>query len=205
MHSETAICFFPNQLLFGIGSDFDRKDFHASKYLVLPDGICYNAITSTSIATFTMLANPQSPTLLPPGMLKSVHHVAFNVKDMQASRHFYGTILGLHELTGEEIPETLKELVIAGKVANFVTPDGTVIDLFWEPDLSPPAGDPRQQFTRANHLAFDIAPSHFEQAIAVLHHHQVPIDHGPVTRPTGQGIYFYDPDGFLLEIRCDPK
>jgi glyoxylase I family protein len=123
---------------------------------------------------------------------------------MQASRHFYGTVLGLHELQGEEVPRTLKELVEAGKVANFVTPDGTVIDLFWEPTLFPPDPDPRQAFTRANHLAFDIAPDQFDQALQVLHQNQVVIDHGPVVRPTGRGIYFYDPDGFLLEIRCDP-
>jgi glyoxylase I family protein len=144
-----------------------------------------------------------SPGLLAPGLLRRVHHVALNVQDMTASRHFYGTILGLHELTGAEIPETLVELVAQGKVANFVTPDGMVIDLFWEPDLHPAAIDPRQQFTRANHLAFDITPEFFDQAVSVLHANQVDIDHGPVSRPTGRGIYFYDPDGFLLEIRCD--
>lgn len=138
------------------------------------------------------------------GSLRKVHHIAFNVKDMQASRQFYGDVLGLHELTGTEVPSTLKDLVAAGKVANFVTPDGTIIDLFWEPDLEPPHLDPSRPFTRANHLAFDIAPEEFDHAIAVLHQHQVPIDHGPVSRPTGRGIYFYDPDGFLLEIRCDP-
>lgn len=141
---------------------------------------------------------------LAPGTLKRVHHVAFNVKDMRISRHFYGQVLGLTELEGEAIPSTLKDLVAAGKVANFVTPDGTVIDLFWEPELSPAHPDPTQQFTRANHLAFDIAPDQFEQAVAVLQANQVPIDHGPVSRPTGRGIYFYDPDGFLMEIRCDP-
>jgi glyoxylase I family protein len=139
------------------------------------------------------------------GQLRRVHHVALNVQDMQASRHFYGQILGLHELTGDAVPATLKELVAAGKVANFVTPDGTVVDLFWQPELLPPDPDPGREFTRANHLAFDIAPEEFDQAVAVLHHNQVAIDHGPVSRPTGRGIYFYDPDGFLLEIRCDPS
>lgn len=137
------------------------------------------------------------------GNLRRVHHIAFNVKNLQASRHFYGQILGLHELTGTEIPATLKNLVAAGKVANFIMPDGTVIDLFSEPDLTPPDPDPRKAFTRANHLAFDIAPELFDQAVAILRAHQVPIDQGPVTRPTGRGIYFYDPDGFMLEIRCD--
>lgn len=141
---------------------------------------------------------------LAPGSLRRVHHIALNVQDMQASRHFYSDILGLHELTGAEVPTTLRDLVAAGKVANFITPDGTVLDLFWEPELSPPDPDPQQAFTRANHLAFDIDPQLFDQAVEVLKHHQVPIDHGPVTRPTGRGIYFYDPDGLMIEIRCNP-
>ncbi|MGF1520943.1 MAG: VOC family protein [Leptolyngbyaceae cyanobacterium] len=143
-------------------------------------------------------------TTLPIGALQGIHHIALNVKDMAASKRFYGGVLGLHELQGAEIPETLKTLVAAGKVANFQTPDGTILDLFSEPDLSPPHNDPTQQFTRANHLAFDIAPELFDQAVAMLNQQHVRIDHGPVTRPTGRGIYFYDPDGFLLEIRCDP-
>jgi len=112
--------------------------------------------------------------------------------------------LGLYELTGDHVPATLIELVAAGKVANFVMPDGTILDLFYEPDLTPPHPDPAQQFTRANHLAFDIVPELFDQAVEMLHANQVLIDHGPVSRPTGRGIYFYDPDGFLVEIRCDP-
>ncbi|MDJ0845140.1 VOC family protein [Crocosphaera sp.] len=139
------------------------------------------------------------------GTLKRVHHIALNVKNMTASRHFYGEILGLHELTGDEVPSTLKDLVVQGKVANFITPDGLVLDLFSEPDLSPPHDDPKQQFTRANHLAFHIDADLFEQAVEVLNNHHVIIDHGPVSRPTGRGIYFYDPDGFMVEIRCDPS
>ena len=139
------------------------------------------------------------------GSLRKVHHVALNVKDMSASKYFYGQILGLQELTGDQVPSTLVALVEQGKVSNFMTPDGLVIDLFGEPELDPPNSDPRQQFTRANHLAFDIEPSEFDAAVDVLKAHDVFIDHGPVSRPTGRGIYFYDPDGFLLEIRCDPQ
>jgi glyoxylase I family protein len=142
--------------------------------------------------------------VLVPGMLRRVHHIALHVQDMQASRHFYGEILGLRELTGEEVPSTLKKLFEAGEVANFVTPDGTVIDLFWKPDLLPADPDPGREFTRAGHLAFDIEPHLFDQAVAVIHQNQITIDHGPVSRPTGRGVYFYDPDGFLVEIRCDP-
>lgn len=145
-----------------------------------------------------------TPAALATGTLRRVHHIALNVSDMQTSRHFYSNLLGLHELTGDEVPTTLRELVMAGKVANFVTPDGIVLDLFWEPELPPPDPDPKRTFTRANHLAFDIEPQLFDEAVEVLRLQSVPIAHGPVSRPTGRGVYFYDPDGFLIEIRCDP-
>jgi glyoxylase I family protein len=139
---------------------------------------------------------------LPIGALRGIHHVALNVQDLGRSRQFYGGLLGLEELTGAAVPETLRELVAAGKVTSFRLPDGRILDLFFEPTLGPADLNPRRQFTRANHLAFDIAPADFEAAVAVIVA-GAELDHGPVTRPTGRGIYFYDPDGFLLEIRCD--
>lgn len=142
---------------------------------------------------------------LTPGMLRRVHHIALHVRDMAASRHFYGDLLGLRELTGDEVPETLRDLFDKGEAANFETPDGTIVDLFWKPNLLPPDPDPGKEFTRAGHLAFDIDPALFDHAVNVLKQNAVTIDHGPVTRPTGKGVYFYDPDGFLVEIRCDPS
>jgi glyoxylase I family protein len=138
------------------------------------------------------------------GCLRKVHHIALNVQDMEASKHFYGNILGLHQLTGEEVPSTLVKLVAAEKVCNFKTPDGIILDLFAEPDLSPPAPDPEKQFTRANHLSFDIEPQLFDEAIAILKKLQIPVAIDVVTRLTGRGFYIYDPDGFIVEIRCDP-
>jgi glyoxylase I family protein len=135
--------------------------------------------------------------------LRAIHHFALNVSDLHASRHFYGKILGLYELSGSEIPSSIAHLVAAGKVANFRTPDGIVLDLFAEPQLSPPHPDPRVQFTRANHLAFDIAPELFEFALQVLKENNVKIEGEPVTRSTGRGVYCYDPDGWMVEIRCD--
>jgi glyoxylase I family protein len=154
-----------------------------------------------------MLSNTESLNkVISTGSLRRVHHIALNVQNMYASRHFYGKILGLHELTGDEVPETLVDLVKAGKVANFKTPDdNTILDLFWEPELSPPDPNPERGFTRANHLAFDIAPELFDNAVEVLKQHQIKIAQEPVTRPTGRGVYFYDPDGFIVEIRCNPK
>ena len=147
-------------------------------------------------------SKPTSTGLLA-GMLRSVHHVALNVKDMEASCHFYGTVLGLHRLVGDEVPKTLIQLVAEGKVTNFKTPDGTILDLFWEPTLNPPDPNPEKSFTRADHLAFDIAPEQMEAAIALLKQANIPFK-GPIERSTGKGIYFKDPDGFTIEVRCDP-
>ena len=138
------------------------------------------------------------------GDLKAIHHIAFNVQDMEASKLFYGQVLGLHELKGDEVPTTLIELVAAGKVCNFKTPDGIIIDLFWEPDLLPPDPDPKKGFTRTNHLAFNIDPQLFDEAVSTLKELNIPMAIDVVTRPTGKGYYFYDPDGFMVEIRCDP-
>jgi glyoxylase I family protein len=62
-----------------------------------------------------------------------------------------------------------------------------------------------------SHLAFDIAPDLFDLVVQILDDHQVKIAGEVVTRSrsvgfaksTGRGIYCYDPDGFLVEIRCD--
>ncbi|MBW4534972.1 MAG: VOC family protein [Pleurocapsa minor HA4230-MV1] len=150
------------------------------------------------------MISQQSSLGLAVGSLRKVHHIALNVQDMEASKHFYGNILGLHQLTGDEVPPTLVKLVAAGKVCNFKTPDGIILDLFAEPDLSPPDRDPEKQFTRANHLSFDIEPQLFDEAIAILKQLQIPVAIDVVTRLTGRGFYIYDPDGFIVEIRCDP-
>ncbi|MEA5448944.1 VOC family protein [Leptolyngbya sp. CCNP1308] len=149
-------------------------------------------------------STPQTLANLSPNQLRRIHHLALNVKDMAASRRFYGGLLGLRELTGDEVDDTLKDLVATGKVANFVLPDGLILDLFGAPHLEPPDPDPDKSFTRAYHLAFDIDPAQFDGALAVLAANEVSIAHGPVTRPTGRGVYFYDPDGFMVEIRCNP-
>jgi len=128
-----------------------------------------------------VLFSPQTLNTLAPGNLRRIHHIALNVHNLQASCYFYGAILGLHELTGEEVPTTLRALVAAGKVTNFVTG-------WHRPRSILAAGSattrprPHRAFTRANHLAFDIDPQLFDQAVEVLRQNQVPLDHGPVNR-----------------------
>lgn len=165
--------------------------------------------TITTIAPPTEIAEIAEPVAsrsagIDRGWLRRVHHIALNVRDLNGSRRFYGDLLGLEELTGDRVPSTLRQLVADGKVANFLLPDGLILDLFWEPELLPPDPDPDRQFTRANHLAFDTLPQQFDAICQILQDQSIAIALGPVARPTGRGIYFYDPDGFMIEIRCDP-
>ena len=62
------------------------------------------------ITMATSLDQPHTVVGLNPDTLRGVHHIALNVKDKTASRQYYGGILGLHELTGDEIPVTLLNL-----------------------------------------------------------------------------------------------
>ncbi len=150
------------------------------------------------------MADPTpSPPALRPGVLSRWHHLALNVADLSRSRRFYGDLLGLRELCSADLPATLQPLAAAGQVACFALADGSILDLFATPDLPVPDPDPAREFRRVSHLAFDIAPTQFDAAVAALQQAEVVIAAGPVSRPTGRGIYFYDPDGLQLEIRCD--
>ncbi|WP_339381289.1 VOC family protein [Brasilonema sp. UFV-L1] len=142
---------------------------------------------------------------LPKGSLRRIHHISLKVSDMRVSRHFYGGILGLHELTGDALPEPIRKLIEAEKIAIFYVPDGSLLNLFWEPDLPLNNTESHHGFTHAeisNHLAFEINSQLFEQAIEVLRANQIKFDYG-IDGPTGQAIYCYDPDRLLIEIRHD--
>jgi len=45
---------------------------------------------------------------MPCGNLRRIHHIALNVRNPEASVTSMGAILGLHELTGEGMPTTLR-------------------------------------------------------------------------------------------------
>lgn len=64
------------------------------------------------------------------GSLWCVYYIVLNVKDMEKFCYFYGYILGLKLLVGEEIFFIFKIMVEEGKVSNFIIFDGIVIDLF---------------------------------------------------------------------------
>ena len=132
--------------------------------------------------------------------ITDLNHVSIVVKDLQASRHFYGDVLGM-----DEVP---RPATFNFKGAWF-RKGGAEIHLIHIDDASQPPGDAAAQPTehadiaRARHHAFAVAD--IDEVIRVLREHDIPIVIGP--RPRGDGAiqtFCFDPDGHLVELHTLP-
>ena len=115
-----------------------------------------------------------------------LNHVALHVRDMEASNHFYGELLGLPRLPRPDF--------------NF---DGAWY-AFGNQELhliANPNHDPTPRFY--THFALRVADAH--AAHAALIEAGIAIHSGPGLRPDGAvQVYILDPDGYLIEITSFP-
>lgn len=127
--------------------------------------------------------------------ITDTNHVALNVKDLPASQHFYGEVLGMTEA---ERPKTFK---FPGAWYRMGTAE---MHLIVDPGARPAFAPIKDtDVTRVWHLAFTI--DDVEGTVAHLNAHGVEIVVGP--RPRGDGaiqFYVYDPDGYLVEFTTRP-
>lgn len=131
--------------------------------------------------------------------ITALDHIVLNVGDIDRALQFYMGILGL---AGERV-----ELFKAGKVGfpSVRIDDATLIDLFPRKTM---ANAPRADKVdgNLNHLCLVVDPGDFSAVIEDLQAHQVAIREGPVSRWGARGqatsVYFLDPDGNEVEIRC---
>ena len=126
--------------------------------------------------------------------LTRMDHSALIVRDLDATRHFYGTILGL-----EEIPRP-SSFKFGG--CWFRGPDFE-LHFILERDTTSPADfidpGPGGKSGLAHHLAF--AVDDLEDAMDTLDRHGVPLSAGPFQRGDGVvQLYVDDPDGHFLEL-----
>jgi glyoxylase I family protein len=126
-------------------------------------------------------------------------HIVLNVSDIDCSLKFYTEVLGLQ---GERVDEFR-----AGKVGfpSVRINSGTIIDLF-----------PKKENTRAltgeknngnlNHFCLVAEANDLAGIIDYLKENSVSVREGPVSRWGARGratsVYFLDPDGNEIEIRC---
>jgi catechol 2,3-dioxygenase-like lactoylglutathione lyase family enzyme len=126
-------------------------------------------------------------------------HIVLNVGDINRSLTFYTEVLGLK---GERVDDFR-----SGKVSfpSVRINDQTIIDLF-------PRKDGAAKLTaekangNLNHFCLVVGAEDFSGIVNYLGENHVAILQGPVSRWGAQGratsVYFLDPDGNEVEIRC---
>jgi catechol 2,3-dioxygenase-like lactoylglutathione lyase family enzyme len=132
--------------------------------------------------------------------INAMDHIVLNVPDIDRSLAFYMDVLGLE-------PERLDEFR-RGEVrfpSVRISP-GTVIDLFPMKPGETLGNGPG--LPNLNHFTMVVEPAEFEGLQEHLAEHGVTIEEGPAprwgARGRGQSVYFRDPDGNRIEVRCYP-
>lgn len=131
--------------------------------------------------------------------ITELDHIVLNVDDIERSLKFYIETLGLQ---GERVSEFRE-----GKVGfpSVRINAGTIIDLF--PRKEPVAIPPGEKNNgNLNHFCMVVETGDFAGALEHLKARGVTIREGPVSRWGARGratsVYFLDPDGNEIEIRC---
>jgi catechol 2,3-dioxygenase-like lactoylglutathione lyase family enzyme len=127
-------------------------------------------------------------------------HIVLNVGDIGRSLKFYTEVLGLQ-------PERLDEFK-AGKVGfPSVRINGdTIIDLFPVRGVESADNQAEKRQGNLNHFCMVVGQEDFSGIVGYLAHHGITVREGPVSRWGARGratsVYFLDPDGNEVEIRC---
>lgn len=129
--------------------------------------------------------------------ITELDHIVLNVADIDRSLRFYMDVLGLEA-------ERLTEFR-AGKVGfpSVRINQHTIIDLFPLQDTAVASGSSRANL---NHFCVVVGKEDFSGLVDFLTQRQIAIREGPVSRWGARGqatsVYFSDPDGNEIEIRC---
>lgn len=153
--------------------------------------------------------------------IRGVNHIALVCKDMAATVDFYGNVLGMPLVKTIDLPAGM------GQHFFFDIGNGDSLAFFWFPDAAEAApgiaapssligrGDNTSAHGSMNHLAFDVPPEKIDEYREKLIARGVEVteffnhDDSPmqVSEEVTDGvfvrsIYFFDPDGILLEFAC---
>ena len=135
-----------------------------------------------------------------PIRVTELDHIVLNVKDIDRSLAFYSQVLGLK---AERVDEFR-----AGKIGfpSVRINEHTIIDLSIskEPAALPKSGG--KTLGNLNHFCLVVDKEDFSGIVDYLTAHDVSIVQGPISRWGARGratsVYFLDPDGNEVEIRC---
>jgi len=132
--------------------------------------------------------------------ITELDHIVLNVRDIDRSLAFYTGVLGLK---GERVQE-FKE----GKVGfpSVRINEHTIIDLFPLKNAGVKKDSAVKTERNLNHFCLVAGKEDFSGIVGYLKGHDVSIRQGPISRWGARGransVYFLDPDGNEIEIRC---
>ncbi len=153
--------------------------------------------------------------------INGINHVAMVCSDMDATMAFYTEVLGMPFLKEITLPDGVSKHFFFGlgngdSLAFFYFPDAPPAS----PGIAAPSGVPgtpglTSGIGSMNHLAFNVAEDRMEeyrrrlrekgvQVTPIANHDDSPQQHSP-TMYDGvfmRSMYFFDPDGILLEFAC---
>jgi glyoxylase I family protein len=118
-----------------------------------------------------------------------IYHIGIPVDDVDRAEGFYTKVLGMK--TAARIGESGARLVR-------LTCGDTDVVLFQRPR---PLHRNTLKEDGIAHQAFEVAPEAFDEALEFLkregHYHE-----GPVVRPSGRAVYFFDSEGNYQQLHC---
>lgn len=127
-------------------------------------------------------------------------HIVLNVRDIDRSLTFYTQVLGLK---GERLQEFQE-----GKVGfpSVRINEHTIIDLFPAKGAGVATKSGEKHGGNLNHFCLVVEKEDFSGIADYLKGHGIAIRQGPISRWGARGratsVYFLDPDGNEIEIRC---
>jgi len=132
--------------------------------------------------------------------VRELDHIVLNVGDIHRALKFYTEVLGLQ---GERVDE-----FNAGKIGfpSVRINEDTIIDLFPSRGSSSTRKEAEKTDGNLNHFCMVVGPEDFSGIVDYLAKRQITIREGPIYRWGARGratsVYFLDPDGNEIEIRC---
>jgi glyoxylase I family protein len=132
--------------------------------------------------------------------IRELDHIVLNVGDIERSLQFYTGVMGLK---AERLDEFRSGK--AGFPSVRINAD-TIIDLFPVKGQRGKESDGEKTAGNLNHFCLVIDKEDFAGIIDYLKENRIIIREGPVSRWGARGratsVYFLDPDGNEIEIRC---
>jgi catechol 2,3-dioxygenase-like lactoylglutathione lyase family enzyme len=151
--------------------------------------------------------------------LRGINHLALVCRDMARTVDFYTNVLGMPLIKTIELPFDM------GQHFFFDIGNGDSLAFFWFPDAPEPApgiasprtlpsgGELVTAVASMNHVAFDVAPERMDEylvklrakgieAADIMNHDdsELGVSQEPNDGTFVRSIYFFDPDGILLEL-----